>query len=83
MELGKKMQILQGMTIQEIIIRFGHRIALTLLGAKAPSVFAEDHIELLTDFQYLADAAAMKGIMLRANGEHSLFRRIPGFSVTL
>jgi hypothetical protein len=54
-------------------------IALLLLGSQSPSVMAEDFIELLTDFQYLSDAAAFRGIRLRANGQHSLFRRIPGY----
>tara|TARA_B110000503_G_C7170569_1_gene424030 strand:- start:7040 stop:7870 length:831 start_codon:yes stop_codon:yes gene_type:complete len=57
-----------------------HKLALALLGNQAPSVFAEDFIELLTDFQYLADAAAHKKIDLRVHGKDSLLNRVAGFS---
>ena len=57
-----------------------YKIILWLLGNQAPSVFAEDFIELFTDFQYLADAAAHKKIDIRVHGKDSLLNRVPGFS---
>lgn len=58
-------------------VRF--KVAKVLLGDRAPSIFAQDYVELYTDFQYLADVAAILGTSISVVGEESTLRKIHGF----
>jgi hypothetical protein len=55
------------------------KLALRLLGAKAPSVFALDFLPLLSDFQYLSDAAASLEIQIRVFGKNSTLLSLSGY----
>lgn len=54
-------------------------LARVLLGKDSPSILAEDIVELIADFQYLADAAATLGIQIFNRSSRSNLSRVAGY----
>lgn len=56
------------------------RLFFALLPQHAPSVFAEDFMNLFQDVQMLSDMASLAGISVRASGSSSILHRFSGIS---
>lgn len=56
------------------------RVAGLILGNDQPSIFAQDFVQIISDLQYLADAARSKNIGLSNASKESTLNAISGFS---
>jgi hypothetical protein len=56
------------------------RVAALILGHDQPSIFAQDFVQIISDLQYLADAASSKGIAIFNASKKSTLHSIAGFT---
>jgi len=78
--LRNRCRIALSMTPLDLFRLASENAGFALLGAKAPSVFAEDFVGLFCDLQHLSDCSAILGCKIQAFGQESNLSKILGIS---